>query len=332
MESSTFILESSPSASGSTVEHTYSPAFHRSYDGIYIVDSERRIQEWNDSASRISGFSCPEMRGNRCSEETLVHVDGQGRQLCFIDCPLQKTLTTGEACEIQVHLRDKLGHRVPVAVRTEPVRDADGKIVGAMEIFKQTLGVADQDRIAELERLAYLDKLTGIPNRRYADLRIELLSQAFKSTGFPFAAILIDLDHFKAINDNFGHGAGDILLASIAKSLSNGLRNTDIVARWGGEEFLVLVSSSQANELTATAERCRTLVSTTACQVEGGHINVTASIGAAEIQSSETISCFFDRVDEALYRSKERGRNRVTLATVGQAAAIQKDSRIQTFV
>ena len=120
-------------------------------DGVYFVDLERRIFYWNESAFRLTGYRAEEMLG-RCCEEFLGHVDATGKRLC-LDCPLVACVRDGSTYEAQVFLRHKQGGRVPVAVRVQPIRAADGSIVGAVEIFSdQTAHHAARREAEELER------------------------------------------------------------------------------------------------------------------------------------------------------------------------------------
>jgi len=110
-----------------------------------------------------------------------------------------------------------------------------------------------------------------------------------------------------------GHAAGDALLQAISRSLANGLRSSDLVARWGGEEFIVLVASSDLEKLRGLGERCRQLVANTLCTVGNQIIEVTASVGGDAIQPADDLLTLMERVDARLYESKRRGRNRVTI-------------------
>jgi len=147
--------------------------FDTMFDGAYVVDRERRILEWNPAATALSGYSSEQILGHRCSDNFLVHVDECGNKLCVDHCPLQATIDDGVARQMRVYLRHKQGHRIPVTVRTAALKDQDGRVTGAVEVFRE-VSTSDElgRRMAELERLAFLDKLTNLPNRRYAENRL----------------------------------------------------------------------------------------------------------------------------------------------------------------
>jgi diguanylate cyclase (GGDEF)-like protein/PAS domain S-box-containing protein len=288
--------------------------FRQSFDGVYLVDTMRNIEDWNGSAESISGYSREQMVGHKCSDNFLVHVDEQGRQLCGELCPLQATIEDGCPRQARVYLRHKQGHRVPVDVRTEAVCDSTGTITGAIEIFRQVSSCEElSGRMVELERLAFLDKLTNLPNRRFAENRLSLLMMQFRNSEIGFSVLLIDLDHFKNVNDLFGHAAGDAVLQSVSMSLEAGLRSSDLVARWGGEEFIVLIGSKSTERLASVGERSRSLVANTVARTGGKELVVTASIGGAAISCNEDLPALLQRMDGCLYESKRRGRNRVTI-------------------
>lgn len=279
-------------------------------DGIYFVDTERRIQDWNAGAVALTGFSRDEVRHRSCADNILVHVDEYGTQLCREGCPLQQTLLDGETRQAKVFLRHKQGYRVPVAVRIVPVRDSNSNIIGAVETFRE-IGDADQwkARILELERAANLDPLTGIPNRRFVEAQLERLLRDFHATGQGFAALIIDLDGFKSVNDAHGHDVGDRVLCNVAMTLTNCLRGRDILGRWGGDEFVMLLGSSTQQQAGLIAERARVLAGQTATPVHSGYVGLTVSIGGAVSAPHDTAEQLLKRADEQLYRSKHRGRD-----------------------
>lgn len=285
--------------------------FDALFDGVYFVDTQRCIQEWNAGAVALTGFSRDEVRQRRCADNILVHVDECGKELCRDGCPLQSTLLDGETRLSKVFLRHKQGYRLAVAARTIAVRDANSNIVGAVETFRE-VGDADhwKARISELERAAYLDALTGIPNRRFLESQLERLLRELHNTGTRFALLLIDIDGFKSVNDNFGHDLGDRVLCNISRTLMNSMRGRDILGRWGGDEFAMLLSATNQQQCGSTAERARMLAAETATPTRSGYAKLTVSIGGAVGAPEDTAERLLKRADEQLYLSKHQGRNR----------------------
>src|SRR5581483_7100618 len=128
------------------------------YEGVYFVDTQRRITYWNRAAHRISGYSPEEVIGHYCQDNLLNHVDDAGNQLCFGKCPLVTTIEGGIPHECELYLHHKQGHRVPVRVRVTPIRDSDGRIIGAIEMFVETGSSKGRvERIEHLQARGFLD-------------------------------------------------------------------------------------------------------------------------------------------------------------------------------
>ena len=282
------------------------------HDGVYFVDRERRIQYWNKGAERLTGYSSSEVAGKYCFDNLLDHVDSAGCALCINGCPVSETLIGGECREAEVYLRHKLGHRIPVTVRTFPIKDNCGGIIGAVEAFSDSTAKKNiERRVGELESIAFLDPLTGVPNRRYITLKITQAIQDAREVGRKASLMMIDVDHFKHVNDKYGHAVGDEALRAICKTLTYNLRLGDILGRWGGEEFLLIVRDVNRKSLGAVAEKCRMLIAESAVGRE--HLRITVSVGATLIKSGDSDQSAIKRADDLMYKSKMTGRNRSTI-------------------
>ena len=283
-------------------------------DGVYLVDPERRITYWNRGAEGISGFSASEVLGRRCMDNILQHTDDEGRVLCHDGCPLAAVMLDGIPRGMEVYLRHKEGHRVPITVRAEPLRDATGRVVGAVETFADsTPARAIRERNAQLEALAMLDPLTGSGNRRFIEARLLAGLDAFHRYGWRCGVLLLDVDHFKRVNDVHGHLVGDRVLRMVARTLEGALRTVDSCGRWGGEEFLAVVSNATVSQLRNAAMRLRALVEQSALEHNGERILVTVSAGGATVRAGDTAGTILERVDRLLFRAKTLGRNRVEI-------------------
>ena len=284
------------------------------FDGVYFVDNEMRITYWNAAAERISGFSRAEVIGSCCADNLLRHVDGAGCDLCNDGCPLSATIGDGKPREAPVFLHHRLGHRVPVSVRTSPVYDERGGVIGAVEIFSDNS--SSLRILLEYEKLkqdAFIDPLTGIGNRRYGEMSLSTRMYDLHHHAIPFGLMFLDIDHFKRFNDRYGHKTGDDVLAMVAKSISCALRTIDVVARWGGEEFIVILPGANPVVLRAVAERIRMLIEKSFITAGADRLNVTISLGATVSRVDDTIKTVVGRADRLMYQSKEEGRNRFTV-------------------
>ena len=163
-----------------------------------------------------------------------------------------------------------------------------------------------------ISRLARTDELTGLHNRRSFVEIFALSLSAARRHGYPLSLVIIDLDHFKAVNDTFGHGVGDLVLKDFAGLLLEKVRDEDIVVRWGGEEFIILLSHTACEAAAALAERIRSSFEQNPnCAAP---LTITASFGVAQLRDGEKEEDLIRRADDALYRAKNMGRNRVVTA------------------
>ena len=187
--------------------------------------------------------------------------------------------------------------------------------IRSAELIADALGVLVKSLflVEETQLLALTDGLTGLYNRRHASKRLEEEIARARRNNTGLCVAMCDVDHFKAINDEFGHGAGDRVLQQIAKSLNDYVRRNDIVSRWGGEEFLVIFSEIKLTAARIVAERLRGRLANTP-KVEGGPDHISVSIGLSMLGPGITAEALIEQADQALYRAKARGRNRVEVA------------------
>ena len=307
-------VPSSPASSSDEMNSLFKRILDDLFDGVYFTDLQRRITYWNRAAEYLTGYSAEEVVGTRCADNILMHVDDSGHLLCAGECPLSRVIADGRPRREEIYLHHKRGHRVPVEVRVCPVLGRDGEVVGAVEIFNDNSRErAVRERARELAKLAFLDPTSQVANRRYLEQQLLQQLDQHSKFGIPFGIMLADLDELKNINDTYGHFAGDAALVTVAKTLSGCLRASDVLGRWGGDEFLVILPGITKDILADTSERCRVLVARSTVPVEGSQIQVTISVGAAMNAPGDSAESLMNRADEHLYRSKQSGRNRVSL-------------------
>jgi diguanylate cyclase (GGDEF)-like protein len=185
---------------------------------------------------------------------------------------------------------------------TEKLRRSQAEILTANEELKLKNQL--------LERLCVTDSLTGLYNRSKLNQIIsDELSRSHRNKR-PFAILMIDIDYFKELNDSLGHIAGDEILTTVSRTLTQSIRSIDFAARYGGDEFIIVLTETTAKEATITAERIRTQVFEIFCSVVNKPINVTLSIGIAQSELKDaTPTDLITRADNALYEAKKAGRN-----------------------
>lgn len=293
-------------------EEVYRTILEQMDDGVYFVDLDRRITFWNAGAERLTGYGADEVLNHPCSEGILRHVSESGTQLCVNGCPLQAVMQDGKSRETRVYLHHKKGYRVPVVVKGSPIFNDNGEIVGCAEVFSRRRAT----RFAELtdrERKddAFIDPLTDLGNRRYGESQLDSLLATSRAQGSTLGIVFIDVDHFKNVNDTYGHRTGDAVLRMVGQNLAHGLRGTDVPIRWGGEEFVAILPGVTPEALRFVAERLRMLVEHSWLEVKGEQLRVTISAGAVMVADDETIEQALDRADRLMYDGKHAGRNLV---------------------
>jgi diguanylate cyclase (GGDEF)-like protein/PAS domain S-box-containing protein len=280
-------------------------------DGVYFVDRSRKIHYWNQGAVRLTGYKPDELLGRYCDDNILCHVDMEGNELCKEKCPLAACINDGKFREADVFLRHKEGKRVPVHARVHPLRDEDGQITGAIEIFNDNTAQMDTRRkIEEMRRLAFLDHLTQLPNRRFLEMLVNSALNEFHYHKEPFGILVFDIDNFKQINDSYGHSCGDSALQEIAMTINGSLRPSDTIGRWGGDEFLVIARNVNKEIIRGLAERCAMLIRQISIPAGNGvFVTVSISVGGALSHAGESVQELIDRADGLMYRSKAAGKD-----------------------
>lgn len=284
------------------------------HDGIYFVTYDRKITYWNNAAEKITGFAADEVMGKSCMDNILIHIDNDGLKLCTGSCPLTECIERCVPLEKEVFLHHKDGHRVPVVVRVAPVRDENGIVTGAVEIFSDKFSHEDlRKRIKDLELMSMTDKLTSAASRRYIEATLSQHFEEFKRYGWPFGLAFFDIDDFKAVNDKYGHKSGDVVLSMVALTLMLNVRPFDLVGRWGGEEFVVILRNVEIKEAASVTDKLRYLVENSVIfQSFPEGVSVTVSGGVTCCNNDDTVDSLIARADKLMYESKKKGKNRVS--------------------
>jgi diguanylate cyclase len=200
------------------------------------------------------------------------------------------------------------------------LRDSEDRLLQRMEqttaamrgrillLEKETAGLRESLRVSR-ERML-IDALTGIPNRLALDERLKLELARFKRHKQPLTLAVWDIDHFKAVNDTFGHKAGDKALRIVAQKLAQQVRETDFVARYGGEEFITLFINTSVMDVLAKADSIREAIARAPFRYGDKPLRITLSCGLSQLRANDTVEQLFERADQALYAAKQGGRNR----------------------
>jgi len=284
------------------------------FEAVYIVNTDSEIVYVSNQLEKKLGFNSDEILGKRCCQNIFSRFCVSEDDSCTRSCPVHQVLSKKIMIETDAVLFNKKGNNHPFQIRIVPLTKPDGQISNAAIILKDRLpDIRARQYVGALKKLASLDHLTELPNRRNVEISLEKRFEERQRYGWTFGVLFIDIDHFKRINDKYGHDMGDETLKKVAKIFQKQQRPFDVLGRWGGEEFVIIVSNITAKQLALVAERFRRSVAEFPFQVNHHSIQLTISIGGAIVQPGDTPGLLVQRADELMYKSKQKGRNRVTI-------------------
>lgn len=284
-------------------------------EGVYVLDADGTLTFMNPEAERILGWKEEELLGKNVHE--VIHFQkADGTPLPVSECPVFLSISANACYRVaeDVFTR-KDGKMIPIALVSTPICE-DDKVTGSVAAFhditeRKRVQEALRDANALLERQATTDMLTGIFNRLKFNELLDVELQRSVRHGLPLSVIMFDIDHFKRINDTFGHHTGDSVLKEVTGTVRDTLRIYDSLARWGGEEFVILLPGNNMENTSLLAERLRDDI---ARHSYAHGVSVTCSFGVAEYGGGDNADTLMQRADRALYKAKNSGRNRVESA------------------
>ena len=281
------------------------------YDGVVFVDFHGKIMLWSKGAERMTGVSSSAAVSRVLAPSLLDMCNEGGHRISDESCPIAKCIRTNTQIRQRLFVLGRQGEHVAINLHAIPVQGLDGTVEGATVIFHDAQPEASlQEKCLALHAEVTRDPLTKVANRAEFDRMQALFIETHRQGTLPCSLIMTDIDHFKSINDTFGHQAGDEAIIALANLLSEMCRSGDIVARYGGEEFAILCADCNNADAARRAEQIRKRLSETnmACL---GNKNLTASFGVTELQTGDSCETMLRRADQALLMAKEQGRNRV---------------------
>lgn len=274
-----------------------------------ITNKLGTIEYINPSFTDLTGYSYDEAIGSN------PRMLKSGDQFHDSSASLWQTITQGGQWQGEFHNRHKGGELYWTSARISPITNPKGEITHFVGIQEN---ITEQKRLREqLELMSKTDLLTGLHNRRYFFEATQMELARAQRNNTSLCMMMIDIDHFKRINDRHGHQAGDSVLSQISHEFKANLRVNDILARYGGEEFVITLPETTIGEAAHFAERIRRAVEDARFQIDGEEVNLTISIGCAGLPTgSLNLSKLIERADVAMYQAKSNGRNRVEIAQV----------------
>ncbi len=295
--------------------------------GLVVMDQDYRIEVWNSFMQNHSGKSPEAVLG-----KSIFHVFPELSEPWFkhkaqaVYVLQNATFTTWE----QRPYLFRFPHYRPITGTAEymyqnstiiPLADTKGHVDHICLIIYDVTDtavnkLAQQQANKQLQNLSRTDHLTGLFNRGYWELRLIQEFKRFDRYEQPSSLIMLDIDHFKKINDGYGHTVGDEAIRCVSKAIKEQVRDLDIAGRYGGEEFGIILTNTNGDGACVFAERLRKAIENLTVVAEGHQVKFTISLGVSELNDSlHDHRNWIERADQALYKSKEGGRNRCTMAS-----------------
>ena len=272
-------------------------------EGVASLDSEWRLTFVNHQFASMLGYTVEEMLGH--PYETFIAEDQQA------DAEAQKQIRTqGQDAVYERCFLRKDGARYWILVSAKTITDAQGQFIGSFGMCTD-INERKQNEY-RLKQQATTDSLTGVLNRRYfLELSTREINRALRHN-HPLSLALIDIDHFKHINDFYGHVLGDEALMAVTHILQQNIREKDIFARFGGDEFVLLLPETSIDQAQLILERLCSVLTSQSVDLSGRAVPITLSVGLASLaNSTDAVEMVLERADRALYQAKETGRNRI---------------------
>jgi diguanylate cyclase (GGDEF)-like protein/PAS domain S-box-containing protein len=300
-------------------EHRLQVLLDNVQTAVVVHAADSSIEFANPTASAVLGLTREQMLGRRAIDPAWHFVREDGSPMPVDEYPVSRVIREQQPLRdyiVGIHVAESEPIRW-VLVDAVPALGQDGDLRQVIVSFKD-ISDRQQQKLA-LEQLAATDTLTGLATRRRLHEMADNELARARRTGGPLSLVMVDIDHFKSINDRFGHETGDRVLAGVAELLRNELRSIDLAARWGGEEFCLLLPDTNPQAALEVAERLRAAVELMPADApDGSAIAVTASFGVATSGYREAdLHQLVDAADQAMYRAKHEGRNRVRMAPGG---------------
>ncbi|EHR40065.1 sensor domain-containing diguanylate cyclase [Alishewanella jeotgali] len=273
---------------------------------LRLNDALASVQQAVESSLQNSGHLAAKLAQlNQKIEAQIDHLGTQSQQAESLE--QLKQLVVSRMTELTQSLQEREALEQQQRTQIQQILSALEQKVKELEQEAQGF----RQRIAEQNFRSLRDSLTGIANRAAYDERLQLEFKRWQRFGTPLCIVLADVDHFKTINDNYGHSAGDKTLKVIAKTLQQAIRKTDFIARYGGEEFVILLPDTELSNLAEPLNLIREKIKTIPFKFKNKSVPITISLGATQLKHGDSLQTAFERADQALYQAKKAGRDRV---------------------
>lgn len=318
---------------GSSAIRSLNDAFYRQMmdhieHGVIFIDTEFKVLDWNGAAERLTGRFSKYVLHQTWSPAMAGLCDAEGYPLSDIHCPFRDLINNGAHGKQRLTIRTPNDDIIQITIDVNAVRNERNEICGGVMIIEDDRETNElEQKIQSLREKVCIDQLTNLANKGELNRKLPEFLAAHQKSNDPASVIICDIDYFKKINDTFSHQAGDEALVIFAGLLRTTCRENDFIARFGGEEFVILCSHCNQTEAKELAEELRLKLQRTPIEALRNHC-LTASFGVATIQPEDTPESVLGRADRGLLIAKESGRDRVVV--LGGEEVAEEDPVVQT--
>jgi diguanylate cyclase (GGDEF)-like protein/PAS domain S-box-containing protein len=283
--------------------------------GVYLVDRNRKILFWNNGAEEITGYLRQDVVG-RFLRDHLLTVDGEVKADLESDSadPLSIAFRDGKSSCGEVSILHKEGYRVPIVLRTIPIRNVKSAVIGAAECFERNFSAFERTRrqVAAAE-LGSLDLVTGVPNRAYMEAHLQDNLTRFQVDHTRFSILVMETDRMEHFRTSCGPGVVAAIHRVVAQTVANSLRPTDMIGCWSEHQFVILLTECREAMVGKVGERIRKMVAKSEIEWWGDEFFLTASFGGTECREGDTLELLIERAEKSLTESIGAGGNQATV-------------------
>ena len=302
-------------------------------DGAVFLDRNLRVTAWNHRVEKMTGLASKNLLNQKYDLRMLGFKDhASGKPVPESKDPIALLLKTVAPVKGRYRITSSNGHELNIQLTASPVIDAAQQFIGCVLLLHDDSAQLDLKRqLRDLHAFSILDPLTQVANRAAFERAMEKSFENRSHSDEKFSLIVADIDFFKQINDNYNHHVGDQALVAFSKILKTFIGDQDVLARFGGEEFVILCRNSDLEAAAHQAEEIRKKLNQTPMPMLDGKC-ITASFGISELLPGDTPTDLFVRADTALLQAKESGRNRVVTSTPKPAVKLTADDSVRDII
>jgi diguanylate cyclase (GGDEF)-like protein/PAS domain S-box-containing protein len=278
--------------------------------GVYLVDTSRRIRFWNDGAERITGYLSQDVVGHFLRDHFLAASGENGDFKSDSEDPISLVFRDGKPSITEVSILHKNGSRVPIVLRTTPIRNSHGTVFGAAETFYRNQAASDWTRRqAGLAEFGCLDEMIGVPPQSFMETQLRENMTTFTEHKIPFGILIFEVDHLDQFRSRRGSGVVPAILRVVAQTVENCLHPTDLVGCWSDHQFLAVLGECKEADVTRVGGKVMRMVAQSEMEWWSDKFSVTCSFGGAGSRVDDTWKSLAARAEKSLHESIRKGGN-----------------------